>query len=353
MHGDELSHDAPHTSRAHIAELFDERRNELAIEVVARLRRAEVCVSPLIVRTLVHALAKSLAQSAPDIVAHWARMVQHAHPSAVVVAMIETTCMVAEEVAHAEHCDLATIVVFLEIVKARAATHVLDELPRTGGDGDPVLHTAISSLLEMLRARDDATCNHSRATGEWGRRIAARLGLGGAVSERIVKGGILHDIGKIRVPDAILFKPGALEADEWEVMKRHAESGADILSQIPALAAYAPIVASHHEWFDGRGYPHGLRGDEISLESRVVSVADSFDAMVSDRPYRRALTYGEAISILVDGRGRQWDAEVVDVMIALAAHDRTSCADANFSALSPSVAVELPPYRLPNGVRAI
>ncbi len=352
MREDEHLHDAPHTSRAQIAELLDERRNEIATDIVARMRRDEVCVSPLIVRTLVHALAKSIAQSSPDVLVHWSRMVEHAHPAAVVVAMIETACRVTEELAGAEHGDLATIVVFLEIVKARATTQVLEDVPPAGGDGDPALRTAIQSLLAMLRARDDATCNHSRATGEWGRRIAARMGLSAPVSERIVKGGILHDIGKIRVPDAILFKPAALEADEWEIMKRHAESGADILTQIPALAEYAPIVASHHEWFDGRGYPHGLRGDEISLESRVVSVADSFDAMVSDRPYRRALTYGEAIAILADGRGRQWDADVAEVMIVLAAHDRNSSADANLTAISTSFFGERS-TSLAGGVRAI
>src|SRR6202022_2504333 len=145
-----------------------------------------------------------------------------------------------------------------------------------------------------------------------------------------------HDIRKIPTPGPILSKPGPLEPDEWEIMKRHAEAGADILSEIPALAPYAPIVGAHHEWFDGRGYPRGLRGDEISLESRVVSVADSFHAMVSDRPYRRALTYGEAIAAFADGRGKQWDAQVVDVMITLAAEDRNSSADANLTAIQSS-----------------
>ncbi|HEV3088529.1 MAG TPA: HD-GYP domain-containing protein [Candidatus Elarobacter sp.] len=351
MYEDDRSHDAPHTSRAHLADLLNDRRVEVANDIVARLRRThELAISPLIARTLVHELAIAIAQSSPDVVVHWSRMVRHAHPAHVVAAMIETGCTAAEELAHAEHGDLATIVVFLEIVKSRALTHVLDEVPGTRVDGEP---TAIQSLLAMLRARDDATCNHSRATGEWGRRIADRMGLPGDVTERIVKAGILHDIGKIRVPDAILFKPGALEASEWEIMKRHAEAGADILSEIPALAPYAPIVGAHHEWFDGRGYPRGLRGDEISLETRVVSVADSFHAMVSDRPYRRALSYGEAIAALTDGRGTQWDAQIADVMIALAAEDRNSSADANLSAISASFFGDVPPYRLPGGVRAI
>ncbi|MDB5069021.1 MAG: response regulator receiver modulated metal dependent phosphohydrolase [Candidatus Eremiobacteraeota bacterium] len=335
MRDDDIQYDAPHSSRAHIADLLDERRVELSNGIVTRMRRREgVTVSPLIVRTLVHALAKSIADSAPDIVVHWSRMVRHAHPATLVVAMVDTACEAVEELAHDEHGDLATIVVFLEIVKARASAQMLDEVPAPRTDADAASHAAIESLLAMLRARDDATCNHSRATGEWGRRIATRMGLNRDTTERIVRAGILHDIGKIRVPDAILLKPTALEAHEWEIMKRHAEAGADILSQIPALAQYAPIVGTHHEWFDGRGYPYGLRGDEISLESRVVSVADSFHAMTSDRPYRRALTYGEAIAALADGRGRQWDKAVADVMIALAAEDRNSSADANLTALA-------------------
>jgi HD-GYP domain-containing protein (c-di-GMP phosphodiesterase class II) len=269
----------------------------------------------------------------------------------VVLAMIETACEVAEELAHAEHADMATIVVYLEIVKARAASQALDD--GLGIDTEPELQTAIQSLLAMLRARDDATCTHSRATGEWGGRIAQRMGLGAAACERIVKAGILHDIGKIRVPDAILFKPSALDPGEWEIMKRHAQAGADILSEIPALADYAPIVGTHHERYDGRGYPFGLVADEISLESRVVSVADSFHAMVSDRPYRRALTYGEAIAALTDGRGRQWDGEITDVMIGLAAEERNTSSDATLVAISTPFFTDSPRLHLPGSLRAI
>jgi len=353
MYNDDNLHGPPHTGRAHIAELLSERRIEVANDIVARLRSCdEIFVSSLIVRTLVDALVTAIADSSPNVVVHWSRMVRHAHPAHVVVAMIETACEAAEELAHAEHGDLATIVVFLEIVKARAVTQELETRSELGSPADPSL-TAIDSLLAMLRARDDATCNHSRATGEWGRRIAGRMGLALDVTERIAKAGILHDIGKIRVPDAILLKPSALDEREWEIMKQHADAGAEILSQIPALTQYAPIVATHHEWFDGRGYPRGLRADDISLESRVVSVADSFHAMVTDRPYRRALSYGEAIAALSDGRGRQWDADVTDVMIALAADDRSSSADANLTAISTSFFAGRLALPLVGDVRAI
>ncbi len=352
MHDDDQPHDAPHASRAHFAEFLGERRAAVSNDVVGKLRRRDVPgVSPLIVRTLVDAMVASIAESSPDNVVHWARMVRHAHPAAVVSALVDTACDVVEELAHAEHGDLATIVVFLEIVRARASGKLPESSVATGAVPDAP-QTAIESLLAMLSVRDEATCTHSRATGEWGRRIATRMGLEPAVTERIVKAGILHDIGKIRVPDDILFKPSTLTAREWEIMKRHAEAGAEILAEIPSLAAYAPVVATHHERVDGRGYPHGLRGDDIALESRVVSVADSFHAMVTDRPYRRALSYGEAIAALVDGRGRQWDKGVADVMIALAAEDRNSSADANLSALSGAF-FGTGGRRLPGDVRAI
>ena len=322
---DELSHDASHSTRGLVAEALDEQRVEIANGIVTRLRKNhDLTVSPLIVRTLVHTLAKALLDGSPDPIVHWSRMVRHAHPAAAVVAMIDTACAIAEEVAHTFNGDLATIVVFLEIVKARAHAITSDEPAVTG---DAPGQAAIQSLLAMLRARDDATCSHSQATGEWARRIAQRLGLPPAMTERTVRAGVLHDVGKIRVPDAILFKEGALAAPEWEIMKRHAESGAEILSGIPTLAQYAPIVIAHHERFDGRGYPHGLRGEDISLETRIVSVADSFHAMVSDRPYRRAFSYGEAITILDEGRGTQWDAEVARAMMTLAAEDRNRTAD--------------------------
>jgi putative nucleotidyltransferase with HDIG domain len=350
---DDIAHDASHSTREQLAETLDDRRVEVANDVVSRLnRRYEFVVSPLIVRTLVHTLAKSVGEGSPDPIVHWSRMVRHAHAVPVVLGMIDTACEVAEELAHALHGDLGTIVVFLEIVKARSRAMPFEE--SAAGDGrEGSGQEAIQSLLAMLKARDDATCSHSQATGEWGRRIAVRVGLSTATTERIVRAGVLHDIGKIRVPDAILFKNGALETAEWEIMKRHAESGAEILSQIPTLAQYAPIVAAHHERFDGLGYPYGLRGDEISLEARVVAVADSFHAMVSDRPYRDAFSYGEAIAVLSEGRGTQWDAAVVDVMIALAAEDRNRSADANLSALSPSFYADCLPVQRIDDAQAI
>jgi HD-GYP domain-containing protein (c-di-GMP phosphodiesterase class II) len=128
---------------------------------------------------------------------------------------------------------------------------------------------------------------------------------------------ILHDIGKIATPESILFKPGPLEAHEWEVMRDHAAAGQRILNQIPSLARCAVIVRAHHERWDGRGYPDGLAGENIPFEARVVAVADAFHAMISDRPYRKAIAPRRALEIIEAGRGTQWDPLVVDAMLGL------------------------------------
>ena len=175
----------------------------------------------------------------------------------------------------------------------------------------------IEGVLAMLKAHDETTCTHAYATGAWCKRLAEAMNLGEGQTDLIVRAGILHDIGKIGTPDAILFKPGLLTYDEWTVMQRHAEFGARILSELPALARYAPIVRAHHERWDGQGYPNALKGDEIPFEARVVAVADAFHAMISVRPYRPAIAQRNAMAILRDGRGTQWDATIVDAMIQM------------------------------------
>jgi HD-GYP domain-containing protein (c-di-GMP phosphodiesterase class II) len=124
----------------------------------------------------------------------------------------------------------------------------------------------------------------------------------------------LHDIGKVGVPDAVLRKPGRLTVPEWDLLKGHAEWGAQLLEGIPGLRRVATIVRHHHERYDGSGYPVGLAGEEIPLESRVLGVADAYTAMVEQRPYRRPLRPGEVERRLTKGRGTQFDPMVVDAL---------------------------------------
>jgi putative two-component system response regulator len=133
----------------------------------------------------------------------------------------------------------------------------------------------------------------------------------------LYEGGVLHDIGKIAIPDAILLKPGPLSEDEFALMRTHSEAGERICGPLRTTALYLPIIRHHHERVDGRGYPDHLVGPEIPIGARIAAISDAWDAMVSDRPYRAGLGPEEARSRIVAGRGSQWDAELVQVFLSL------------------------------------
>jgi len=145
--------------------------------------------------------------------------------------------------------------------------------------------------------------------------LAESLGLPSDEVSRISTSALLHDIGKIGIPDRILNKTGALDADEWEAIKSHPKLGANIVGNVPDLAPCVGNILYHHERWDGTGYPEGLRGKSIPLGARILAVADSFAAMASARPYRDALSDGEALHLLQEGAGTQFDAELVTVFV--------------------------------------
>jgi HD-GYP domain-containing protein (c-di-GMP phosphodiesterase class II) len=316
--------------RVSLARLLGDDRVTIAENIVARVGNDRV--TSLLLRTLIVTIAKSIETTDPDVVLHWGRMARGAHSPHVVLELISIACDVAAEYAERLCDDLSTVLVFLEVVQEHAREALMIAEPVMSSD--EMHRPIIESVLAMLRARDEATCAHSRATGLWCRRLANGLGLTTGVTDRIVKAGVLHDVGKIATPDAILLKAGPLDAREWAIMQQHAAFGGEILAQIPSLAQYSPIVRAHHERIDGRGYPDGFAGELIPFEARVVAVADAFHAMISDRPYRAALSYGAAIAVLGEGRGTQWDAEVVDAMVIVAASARSRSADADLAPLS-------------------
>ena len=165
-------------------------------------------------------------------------------------------------------------------------------------------------LAETLDLRDVATARHSETVGRYAERIAHHLGLRPDQIERVRVAGVLHDIGKLGISDAVLLKPGRLEAHEWQEIRRHPELGARILEHAN-LRDVASWVLSHHERIDGTGYPRALAGESIPLEGRILAVADAYEAMTADRPYRRALTTSEARAELRRGAGTQFDPRVV------------------------------------------
>lgn len=180
-----------------------------------------------------------------------------------------------------------------------------------------VRRNAVNLLLLMLAARDKETATHSAAVAVWSRRIAEGMGLDAETAAFVETCGLLHDVGKVATPDAVLFKEGALTNDEWATMKEHPAKGADILQEIPSLRDYAAAVRGHHERIDGHGYPDRLSGDQIPLAARIVAVADSFHAMVSKRCYRNSMAPKAALEVLRDGAGTQWDPQAIDAMLCL------------------------------------
>jgi len=147
--------------------------------------------------------------------------------------------------------------------------------------------------------------------------IARKLGFGKEELDDLEIACFFHDVGKLKIPDAILQKEGKLDAAEFRVMKRHPEYGAEILGHATFLGKYVATVRHHHEWYDGSGYPDGLKGDLIPLFAAIISLADAYDAMTSDRPYRRALLDWEAKQELAKFSGRQFRPELVGIFLAL------------------------------------
>jgi diguanylate cyclase (GGDEF)-like protein/putative nucleotidyltransferase with HDIG domain len=191
---------------------------------------------------------------------------------------------------------------------------LLGTLEDAGGAAREQLAAAML-LAETLDLRDVSTARHSQTVGRLAEAIARRLGLDDARVERIRAAGVLHDIGKLGVADAVLQKPGPLTDEEWADMRRHSELGARILEHAN-LRDISRWVLAHHERVDGRGYPHGLAGEAIPLEARILAVADAYEAMTADRPYRSALGHDAAQAELRAQAGAQFDARVVEAFLA-------------------------------------
>jgi HD-GYP domain-containing protein (c-di-GMP phosphodiesterase class II) len=175
--------------------------------------------------------------------------------------------------------------------------------------------------LEVLGAaidlRDSPTAGHSRRVFLYSIEIAKAMGDLDNQMRNIAMGAWLHDIGKLAITDAILLKPGALTDEEREIMQRHVQIGYDLVKGIPFLANAAEIIFAHHERCDGSGYPRGLKTEEIPIGARIFAVADTFDAMTSDRPYRRALPFEASREVIERGAETQYDLEVATVFLSI------------------------------------
>jgi HD-GYP domain-containing protein (c-di-GMP phosphodiesterase class II) len=176
--------------------------------------------------------------------------------------------------------------------------------------------TGVRTLLAALQARDFYTSSHSRQVVELALAVARRLGLDPQATRDVEQVALLHDIGKVGIPDAILQKQGPLDDDEWQLMRQHPIVGEHIITGTPGLSALAPSIRAEHERWDGGGYPDGLAGEQIPMASRITLACDALNAMTNDRPYRAAMTLERAECELESCAGTQFDPQVVAALLA-------------------------------------
>ena len=209
----------------------------------------------------------------------------------------------------------------------------------TGVETVEVADDAFELLVDLTRTvdgRENLDLRHSRAIALVSRSLARALGLDADAAQRAYLAGMFHDLGKIELPDSLLCKPGPLDSGEWAEMASHAERGAEMVDRIGGMRDVAAIVASHHERWDGVGYPNKIAGESIPIEARIVAASDAFVTMTSERPFRGALPVTAALTELIRGAGSGFDPAVVGALLELAVERRLGI-DANESPSRPKL----------------
>jgi putative nucleotidyltransferase with HDIG domain len=214
---------------------------------------------------------------------------------------------------------LALRALALERTRGRSMRNILEAALELQVRADVELHEVaeIAALAAAIEEKDRDTRGHTARVADLAVAIGREMGMPNSSLRMLARAGLLHDIGKLRVPDAILLKPGPLDDNEWAVMKMHPEIGVHILDQLGKFKDEAALVMHHHEREDGSGYPGKLAGDEIPLGARILAVADTYDVLVSDRPYRRARTREEARAIMLEERGGHLYPRAVDALLRI------------------------------------
>ena len=233
-------------------------------------------------------------------------------------SLFGTLCCAGRE-AHPElgARDLQFMHIFARIV---VDTLERDELERARRELE-ARAAGLDALVAAIEARDAYTAEHSRSVVRRATEVARHLGLDPAAVEDVGHVALLHDVGKVAMPDALLRKPAPLSTEEWRVMRSHPIESERIVGAVPPLAHLGPAVRAEHERWDGAGYPDGLAGQAIPMASRIVLVCDAHDAMITDRPYRCALGHDAAVAELVSGSASQFDPEIVTALLDVLAEE--------------------------------
>jgi HD-GYP domain-containing protein (c-di-GMP phosphodiesterase class II) len=191
----------------------------------------------------------------------------------------------------------------------------IEKLARAANENRELFVGTVKALAAAIDGKDKYTRGHSERVARISVAIGRQLGLSEDELEKLRISALLHDIGKIAIDDNILKKPAALTPEEYEIMKTHPQKGYKIMSQIPAMKDFLPGMYMHHEMVNGQGYPQGLKGDEIPLQAKIVSVADTFDAMTIDRPYSKGMLLNEALERIKSLVGTRYDEKVVEALV--------------------------------------
>ena len=190
-------------------------------------------------------------------------------------------------------------------------------------DSTSVMSHTIEIIMNSLYAKNKREMEHSKRVSDLCEKMAIRLRLDSTLIQKLKVAGLMHDIGKIGIPDAILDKPGKLDDNEFILIQKHAESGYKILSAANEFSEIANYILAHHERWDGKGYPKGLKETEIPIYARIISIADAYDAMTSDRAYRKGLSVDAAMSELQKHSGRQFDPYLVKIFTEMVGKDKS------------------------------
>lgn len=204
------------------------------------------------------------------------------------------------------------------------------QIRKTMDDLSTAYDNTLTALVKALDAREKEVGSHSERVMNFAAFLGGKLGMDGRELQELSKGALLHDIGKIGISDNILLKPGKLDDGEWIEMRKHPQVGNAILSEIDFLKTPAEIILTHHERFDGSGYPKQLKGEQIPIGSRIFAVVDTLDAMTSDRPYRRALPFSVAEAEIIKYRGTQFDPAIADLFLSIPRKHWEECAGKRF-----------------------